>query len=98
MPRLTPAQPQADAEAIRTTTLNPFAYGQLADLGIIGRMATQPTPIHRIEVSDERLRPRPGFAIEDRLLGWDNAEAPLAHTARNLDLVTAARAEVAASP
>ena len=26
-----PAQPQADAEAIRTTTLNPFAYGQLAD-------------------------------------------------------------------
>ena len=60
-------------------------------------MATQPTPIHCIEVSDERLRPRPGFAIEDRLLGWDNAEHLLAHTARNLDLVKAARAEVAAS-
>ena len=48
-------------------------------------------------MSDERLRPRPGFAIEDRLLGWDNAEDPLAHTARNLDLVEAARAKVAAS-
>ena len=93
-----PTQPQADAESIRTTTLNPFAFGLLADLGIIGRMATPPTPIHCIEVSDERLRPRPGFAIEDRLLGWDNAEAPLAHTARNLDLVEAARAEMAASP
>ena len=93
-----PAQAQTDAEAIRTTTLNPFAYGLLADLGIIGRMTTLPTPIHCIEVSDERLRPRPGFAIEDRLLGWDNADEPLAHTARNRDLVAAARAEVAASP
>lgn len=86
------------SEKIRTTTLNPFSYGWLKKLGIVDALATAPAPIHHIEVSDSRSRPRPGFAVEDRLLGWDSDESstPLAYTARNDDLVAAAYALAAA--
>ncbi|MGC6485007.1 MAG: FAD-dependent oxidoreductase [Candidatus Puniceispirillales bacterium] len=92
--------PPADAEAIRTTTLNPAARDGLEAIGVLGRLAVTPTPIYTIEVSDQRLKPRRGFAVEDRLLGWDAAdlETPLAHTARNRDLVEAALACVAENP
>lgn len=86
------SKPAAEAESIRTTTLNPFSYEQLAALGLIQALDIPPTPIYAIEVSDQRLKPRRGFAIEDRLLGWDadDGETPLAYTARNQNLVESA--------
>ena len=92
-------RPTAEAEKIRTTTLNPYAYAWLENLGVTDHMPVPPTPVHKIEVSDERLRPRPGFAIKDRLMGWDSdaPETPLAYTARNHDLVTASKMLVQAT-
>jgi len=81
--------PDGGSDTIRTSTINPASHGFLDRLGVIRAMADLGhaiTPVHEIRVSDAQTRPRPGYAVDDTLLSWKDAEdnaGPLAYVMRN---------------
>lgn len=76
-------------DTIRTSTINPASYSFLERLGVckvMGDLGHKITPVREIRVSDDQTRARPGYAVSDTLLSWnekDNASAPLAYVMRN---------------
>jgi len=81
-----------EGDTIRTSTINPASYSFLERLGVIKIMAElghSITPVREIRVSDAQTRARPGYAVSDTLLSWnerDNSSAPLAYVMRNRHL------------
>ena len=79
-------------DTIRTTTINPISYKHLENLGVIAVLDAQGKPmtkLQQIKVSDEKSKPRPGFAVADELIAWENEDDdhPLGYVFRNSDLM-----------
>ncbi len=88
---------------IRTTTINPASYDYLERLGVwsvFNTIGNPLSPIHHIRVSDSQTMPTPGRIVADRLIDWDsdNANAPLAYTFANAQMVASLSALVDAHP
>ncbi len=92
---------EESADPLRTTTINPVAYGFLKSLGVMDAaagdtpLAETLAPIDRILVTDDIPREKP----LDTVINWDKPETgPLAWVVRNHDLTMALHALVEASP
>ncbi|NDA09151.1 MAG: hypothetical protein EBZ18_07050, partial [Alphaproteobacteria bacterium] len=83
---------EESADPLRTTTINPVAYGFLKSLGVMDAaagdtpLAETLAPIDRILVTDDIPREKP----LDTVINWDKPETgPLAWVVRNHDLTMA---------
>lgn len=92
---------EESADPLRTTTINPVAYGFLKSLGVMDAaagdtpLAETLAPIDRILVTDDIPREKP----MDTVINWDKPETgPLAWVVRNHDLTMALHALVESSP
>jgi len=92
---------EESVDALRTTTINPVAYGFLKSLGVMDTitgdapLAEKLAHIDRILVTDDTPREKP----LDAVINWDKPETgPLAWVVRNRDLNMALHALVEASP
>ena len=104
------APKEQQTDTIRTTTINPQSYHHLALLGVVDGLAAHShamTPLRHIKVSDEKTRPRPGFARPDELIHWSSMKrnamagddgAPLGHVFRNAAVMDVMRDLVDAHP
>ncbi|MCE2516903.1 MAG: FAD-dependent oxidoreductase [Alphaproteobacteria bacterium] len=74
------------ADKTRTTTINAASHDWLDQLDVLdalSRKGHRLTPVHRIRVSDDKTRPRPGLNVRDQLMEWQDDDAPLAWVFRN---------------
>lgn len=74
------------ADRTRTTTINAASRDWLDRLGVLAvleKSGGHLTPVHRIRVSDDKTRPRPGLNVKDQLMEWQDDDAPLAWVFRN---------------